>query len=979
MKKILLVNLCLLLFVAQAYSQSITVTGKVTAQSDGAPLPGVNVTAKGTNTGTQTNGQGNFKLEVTGNARSLVFSNIGYKSKEVVIGSGAINVTLEEDQKSLSEVIVTGYTTQNRREVTGSVATVSGEQVAQVPIASFDQALQGRVPGVLIQANSGQPGAAANVIIRGRGSILGSTDPLYLVDGIEISAANFSTLNPNDFASFSLLKDAASTSQYGSRGANGVIVITTKQGQVGAPQFRYDFQYGRSKAPANKLKVMNTAQKLDYELANGNPNEWSDEDIAGFRLIDTDWEDVFFKKGTTRSHNLSVSGGSEKTKYLISGGAFDQDGIVPTTGLKRYTGRANVSSGAKNFDFGLTSSFGYSKYTGTSEANTSIASPLNAIRWTNPYLAPYNADGTYSQNPTGQPNPLPELLENKNLRGQLKIIGTVYGVYRFPFAPGLYAKVNAGTDYTTNETNTFTDPSTYSGSLQTGQKGALARAYSKFVRYTLTSSIGYSKKFGTDHTLSAALFNELVKGNGTNFGFTGYGLGGAFENESGITPGTSTNGFIPLVNGNGSENSLLSYFANATYSYKDRYYVQASARRDGSSRFGANKRYANFGSVGLSWIVSNESFFAPVKDVLNDLKFKVSYGSAGNQTLSSDFASRNLFSRALYNGGSGLLESTLPAPDLQWERRTTLNVGLEFTALKGRIGGTVEYYNAVTGDLFLNRQLSRTTGYQSIVTNVAELRNRGIEASINADVLKFKDFTWNLFANFTYNQNKVTKLYDGQNQIVQDDGTVLRPGELTNSQFLVRYVGVNPDNGNSIYLDKDGKQTEDFSADDRVLVGSAEIPYFGGFGTTINFKGIELNALFSYVWGNKIYNNDRTNIENPDYLFDNISVDLLREWRAPGQSTDIPRPDQTIQTTTTRFLEDGKFLRLRNVTLSYDLPKSWVSNIRLKSVRVFMQGQNLITWTKFRGFDPEVAANSSLIGAQYPALRTVTAGLSVGF
>lgn len=981
MMRNLLLILIFLCYSAVSFGQGVEITGKVTSKGDGLPLPGVSVTVKGTKTTTQTDAQGNFKLPGASNARVLVFSYIGFKSTEIVVTRGVIGVSMQEDAQSLSDVIVTGYATQSKREVSGSVSTVKAADVSQVPIASFDQALQGRAPGVLVTANSGQPGASAVITIRGRGSISGSTNPLYILDGIEISARDFATLNTADFDSFTILKDAVSTSQYGSRGSNGVVVVTSKKGQTGRPLIKYDVQYGKSKAPENKLKVMNTEQKLDYELANGNPNGWSDEEIADFRLIDTDWEKVLFQTGTTKNHNLSISGGNDRTRYLISGNFFDQTGTVPTTRIKRYVGRANISSGTENFDFGLTSSIGSSDLTNTSEGNTGINAPLNAIRWTNPYLAPYNADGSYSSNPTGQPNPLPELLENTNSGVKLKAVATVYGTYRVPSVPGLVAKVNAGADYTTYETNNFIDPTTYTGSLQTGTKGSLQKGYDKFVRYTLTSSIGYSTKIATDHSLSVTVFNEMVKGKGNSFGFTGYGLGGAFENESGITPGNTTNNFIPLVRGGvstlGADNGILSYFTLVNYGYKDRYFLNLNARRDGSSRFGANKKYANFGSIGASWVVSNESFFMPLKGVVNDLKYKITYGSAGNQLGLGDFQSRELYGRAVYNGVSGLAQTQLANPNLTWEKRTTFNTGLEFTMFSGRVTGTAEYYSALTDQLLFPRALSETSGFDELITNAGSMTNKGLEASLSVDVIKSKSFSWNAFVNFTYNKNKIKSLADGSEEITQGLN-VLRPGQALNSLYLVRYVGVNPENGNSIYLDKDGAQTEDYSADNRVILGTTDAPYFGGFGSTFSFKGVELSFLLSGVTGNKIYNNDRTNIENPDYLFDNISVDLLNEWRTPGQLTDIPRPDQAIETETSRFVENGSFLRLRNVTLSYELPKSLLSNLKINSVKVFVQGQNLKTWTKFRGFDPEIT-DGILNGAQYPALRTVTAGLSIGF
>lgn len=976
-KNILLILVCLLSF-NLAFSQDRIITGKVTSASDGLPLPGVSVTVKGVSTiGTQTNAQGNYKLSVPGTATALIFQYIGFTRSEIPITGDLVNNQLQEDQTQLSEVVVTGYSTQTNREITGSIATVKNEEFSQVPIASFDQALQGKAAGTLVLANSGQPGAAASVLIRGSGSIIGSNTPLYISDGIEITADDFSTLNPSDFESISILKDASSTSQYGSRGANGVIVITTKKGKAGATRFTYDAQFGKSTLPESKLILMNSDQKLDYELANGNPYEWTDEDVAALRLVNTDWEDVFYRTGETASHVLSVSGGNEKTTFFLSGSFFDQTGTVETTGLKRTTGRANIDSKAGNFNFGINSTFGYSDFTNTSESNTGIATPLNAARWLNPYESVYDEDGNYTQITSGQPHALQELLENSNNRNQLKGVGNIYLSYKAPFLEGLTLSTNLGGDFRNNEGTTYIDPTTFLGAGSTGGEGSFGRSIDRYFRYTSTSSAIYSKTINSDHNFSVGIYNEIIKRNNAAFNFTGYGLGGAFENEAGITPGNATNGFTPAVGGTGSINALLSYFADAKYSFKNRYFIQTSIRRDGSSRFGENRKYANFGSIGGSWIISDENFMSTLKQgFLNELKFKISYGSAGNQEGIGNFQSRELYARSVYNGVSGLVQTQLSNPELQWERKATFNTGLEFTIFRGRLGGTVEYYNSLTSDLFLNRQLSRTTGYSFLASNIGELQNRGIEASLNTDVLKSKNFNWAVNASFTYNKNEVKKLVGDQQEIIGDI-TINRIGESVNSLFVVPTAGVNPDNGAQQYLAIDGSITESYDAADRVIAGSTQIPYFGGFGTIFTFKGLELNTFFSFSTGNKIYNNDRNNVENPSYYFDNLSADILREWRNPGDITDIPSPGDTYEDNTTRFVESGNFLRFRNATLSYSLPKQLIERAKLSNVRLFVQGQNIYTWTKFKGYDPELSGGVNT-GAVYPALRTFTFGLNFG-
>lgn len=983
MRKIVLLIFAIVLCLSQqVMAQGRTVSGRVTEQATGQGLPGVSVAVKGTTTGANTDADGNYTLTIPPNIDQanivLVIRYVGMSTQEIPLGDrSTVDVALSPDTRQLSEVVVTGYTTQNQREVTGSVSTVKAAEIAQQPIASFDQALQGRAPGVLVQAQSGQPGAPANVVIRGRGSIIGTNSPLFIMDGVEITAADFATLNPNDFESLTVLKDASATSIYGSRGANGVIVITTRKGRAGATRINYDFQYGFSKAPENKEKVMNSPQKLQYELDRGNPYEWTEAEVDSLRQVDTNWEDVLFRNGHTQSHTLSASGGNENTRFFLSGSIFDQTGTVQNTDLKRYTGRANVESKAGSFNFGLNSTFGYSDFNNTTENDAFIGSPLNAVRWANPYETPYDPEGNYTQITSGQPNPLQELLENRRERQQLKGIGNIFVEYAAPFLEGLSLRTNWGGDFTSNETLTFLDPQTYSGRIAIGRAGSLARGYQRIFRYTGTTSAAYTRQFG-DHNITVALFQEIVKRKGRNFGFTGFGLRGPFENEAGITPGSADNGFIPTVTGLGSENSLLSYFTDIRYGYKNRYFINVGARRDGSSRFGADRRYANFGSIGFSWILTDEPFLEGLTgNFLTEAKFKISYGSAGNQAIEEDFASRELFGRTAYGGTSGLLLTNLPNPQLQWERRKTFNTGLEATMFDGRLGATVEFYNALTTDLFLNRQLSRTSGFQFLTSNVGELQNRGVELGIQGDIIRTENFTWSANVSLTYNDNEIKELYGETNEI--EDGLFInRVGERMNSYFLVRFAGVDPDNGDALYYTRDGETTNVYDPNDRVIVGSIEAPFFGGFGSAVNFAGVEVSAFFSFVRGNKIFNNDRTNIENPDYLFDNLSRALLNEWREPGDITDIPNPNVTFFGETTRFIEDGNFLRLRNLNVSYTLPAGWISPLKMSTVRVFAQGQNLVTWTDFRGYDPEVSTGT-LVGSQYPALRTVTFGLNVGF
>jgi TonB-linked SusC/RagA family outer membrane protein len=977
MKRSFLFSLLAIMVSSFAWAQQ-NVTGRVTDARDDSPLAGVSVFVKGSRTGTTTNQDGRFSISAPANA-VLVFSFTGFTEKEIIADANSLNVSLTLAQKSLQEVIVTGYSQQNKRQSSGSVAKVSGDEVKLQPVGSFDKALQGKVAGLLSQSSTGQPGAAAEVTIRGKGSINGTNTPLYIIDGIQVNAADFATINPGDIESYTVLKDASSTSIYGSRGANGVIVITTKKGRPGQTQVNYDFQYGYSELPKNRLALMTSKEKLQYEFYDrpdfgANYFGWTDAEVDSLSKIPNKIQDVLFRKGITQQHQLSASGGNDKTRFYLSGSLFDQKGIVLTTGLRRYTGRVNVENSFSYFKVGVNATLGYSRVRGTRENDTYVGSPLNAIRWFNPYLSLYDANGNYQDDYLqNQPNPLRELLENNGNSDQLKGVGNVYAEFNVPWVKGLKARTVWGADYTSDESFTYLDRSTDQGSQSTGGNGQVSRSYDKTFRYTGTTSISFQRAVGV-HEINAAIYNEIIQSKSDGFGFTGYGLVGPFKNEAGITPGTPTNGYIPDVNGTATQNGLLSYFADATYGYNRKYYLNAGARRDGSSRLTKEQRWANFGQVGVSWIISEENFLQRTKNWLSSLKFKASYGSVGSQGI-GNFTSRELLSPTVYNGIGGLLLTNLQR-SLTWERKLMFNTGLEFTLLNGRIGGTVEYYNNITRDLFLDRQLSRTSGFQSITNNLGKLQNQGIEVSLNANIIKQKEFSWDVEGNFAYNKNKLLD-QNGMNDNI-NGFFINKVGQPINSIYLVKYAGVDPANGDALYYKKDGKTTTNiYDPADRVLLGTTDPPYFGGFSTTFNVHGFELSALFSYAFGQVLYNNDRVQVENPIYWYSNLASSMLREWQHPGDITDIPSPFNDFRQETSRFVEKGDYLRLRNLMLSYNFRKNILDKLKIKSLRVFAQGQNVAVWHNFLSYDPE-ATGGGLGGAQYPQLKTFTFGLNLG-
>ncbi|NOT76128.1 MAG: TonB-dependent receptor [Cyclobacteriaceae bacterium] len=970
------------------YAQT-NVSGKVISEEDKEGVPGINIVVKGTSTGTVTDVNGNYSVVVPANG-VLIFSFVGLQTQEILVGKRTIlDIMMKPDLKELEEVVVTGYREESRRALPGSVAVVKSDKLQNATIASFDQVLQGRVPGMLVSGGSGQPGSSASVIIRGIKSISGVNGPLYVLDGVPIASGVFNTLNPNDFESISVLKDATAAALYGSRGSNGVVVITTKKGKSGETQINYGVQYGVSFAPQNRLQVMNSTEKIDFELLTGGSSlsTMTSEQIARLRLINTNWQDVLFTTARTIQHDLSIQGGNDKTTFFISGNYLNQEGTVRNTGLQRYTAKINIQHEAKNFRMGMNSSLGYSKNQSTLEGNAYIGSPLNAVRWSNPYEKPYDDNGDYTKIKSGQPNALQELLENHRHFFDIKAIVNVYGEYFVPAVQGLSVKTSWGTDYTQRENDTYFDKSTYTGSQTPGQSGSQSRGSSSVVNFVGTNSVNYRTTINDVHDIFAAVYHEVVYNQRKDYAFTGYGITSNLKNDGGITVSPT---YLPGLSGNNREIALQSFFTELSYSYNKKYYLKAGFRSDASSVFGANYQHANFYSIGGNWRISDEDFFKNLTTKIDFLKIYSNFGTSGNQSVLDAngqidaYPSLSLYSPQFsYDGSSGIRQTQPANPDLSWETVQSFNAGFEYSVLKNRISGSIEYYINTTQNLLLNSQLSRTSGFETIAQNVGKMQNQGIEIDINANVLKFRGFSWNVGANFTYNQNKIVKLAETEEII--NGLTITKVGLPFGTNYVVPYAGVNPANGDALYYKKDGTLTNQFSSDDLVPMGTRFAPRFGGFTNTFNYKGVELSIFFSWVQGNQVFNNDRTNVENPTYYVDNLSKSLLRAWKQPGDITDIPRIQTTgglttnsFQAQTSRYVEDGSFLRLRNVMLSYNLPSKWIDKAKLRSVRVYAQGQNLWTLFKFQGWDPELAAGT-LTGAQYPALRTVTAGVNIGF
>ncbi len=997
MKQFPLIFLLLLSSTSAVFSQS-TVRGTVTDSRDGTPLQGITIKAKGEKGSTFTATNGSFELKVT-KAKSIDISSVGYISQTVSIGDGNVIIKLDLDNKGLSEVVVTGYSTKSRRANAGSVSTVSIDDIRTQPIASFDQLLQGQAPGINVKTGSGQPGRSADIVIRGKGSVNGSNSPLFIVDGVEVRGGDFSTMNQGDFESVTILKDAASTAIYGSRAGGGVIVVTTKKGKAGITKFSYDMQMGQSRLPENKLKLMNTQEKLDFEMnIAGNPNGWSAAEVAERRTINQNWNDAIFKKGNMQSHQLSASGGNDKTTFYTSLGYFNEEGVVIETGIKRYTGRLNITHTENRVKIGVNLSGGWSTYRGTDEGSQSIGAPLNNVLWALPYEKAYNADGSYGtsvQFPFWI-NPAEELKENGNKNWQLKSTGNVYLEYKLPWINNLKYKINVGGDYSQFETFGISNAGTQ-GSEQSGdvtaeylRQGRLSRSLDRRFRYTITNSLTHTAFLdkSQNHSLTSSLYTEFVKNQGRNFAYTGYGLLLPFRNEAGLVSGTADNGYIPVVGGGFPENStLLSYFGNLDYAFKKKYFLSITGRSDGSSRLSPKNKWTQYGSVGAAWIISDENFYNLT--AVNFLKLKASYGSVGNQTGIGEFPYLQQYGRGTFAGQGTLQVNRLGNPDLTWEKRRTTNIGLEFELFKSRVRGSVEVYNSLTKGLFFSPRLPATAGgNDNFLSNAGNMENKGIELSLNVKVINTPSFKWSVDANYAYNKNTIKSLPDNQTLQLYKSYQALQVGKPFNSFYLVKFAGVNPQLGNSQYYKADGKTITDvYDANDLVVLGTSDAPHNGGLTNTFSYKGIELSTFFVFSTGNYVYNNARYNVEFYQYTVSGFSRNALNAWTKPGQITDFPDINEATQSSTTRFLEKGDFWRLRNIMLSYSLPRNILGKLKIQNMRLFVQGQNLYTNFKFQGWDPEVSSvsdidvnsSASVTGAQYPALKSVNIGLNLTF
>lgn len=918
------------------------------------------------------------------------------------------------DTRVLDEVVITGYNTATRKQYTGAVSTVGAELINNVPMASFDQMLQGRVPGLYVASGSGQPGAAARILIRGQATKGGLVSPLYVVDGIAVESGVFMTMNPADFASVSVLKDANATALYGSRGANGVILITTKRGSRGDITLTFNTQHGISMPTRARFDMMNTAERLQFEEevgletgrtigagwhfsplnpANANLSLSDKSRYAGIldslSNINTKWDEIFLRQAAPfHSYELNATGGSDAIRFYSSANYYKQEGIALRSGIERYSFRTNLDVKAKRFSAAINMAAGYSKNDLIENENyASVTNTFAAVYFALPYEEPYvNGQLVHSGNKarfggvydTREGSDALERLQNTTYRvNQIK--GALATNLRYNLSDYLYASANLGIDYRDNaETRTIV-PGSYSGGLPAvpGRQGSHREESARYYQFTATSGLTFAKTFRQRHDLTVAGFYEFNRMKSSVYNFTGYGITpGLSGTVSGITQGSALNSFIPVIGGGRTGAALASLVGLARYVYDDKYTLSLTFRRDGSSTVPKQNRWHNFYAVGAGYDIKKEAFLQPLS-WLNTLRLRSSYGTSASP-FAGNFSYASGYGGTRYDGTPAIAPLSVGNQDYDWEYTKMLNVGIDILLLNNRIRLIADWYNKRTEGVFVDEQLSQTSGFSSRTINAGVIRNRGIELDLSGDIVSNKEVRLSAGFNFAYNKNRVLSL--GKANEFTQGASIIRVGLPVNSHYIQKWGGVDPQTGKARYYDKEGKLTNVY---DPVSMSVAEFgtwdpPYTGGFFTSATWKGFTADVFFSFAQEFYRYNSEEYyTLNSNQYVTSNQSRKWLNRWRKPGDITDQPAFTET-RTFTSRDVQDASYIRLRNVQLTYNIPAEILKRTRVfQSAMIYVQGQNLYTFTSWSGFDPE--DNNGTAFFEYPAARTITAGVRVQF
>lgn len=1003
--------------ISWTYAQQKKITGNVT-DSDGIPLPGVNILVKGTTTGTQTDFDGNYIIEAN-NDQTLVFSYLGQRTTERRIGTlSTIDIQMQEDASQLEEVIVVGYGTQSKRNLTDNIAKLTSDDIKEVQNPNFQNALVGKAAGVQITQTNGKVEGGINIRVRGAASISGDSQPLYVVDGIPLldplsdndvflpGAVNDTgngaptnpllTLSANEIESIDILKDASSAAIYGARGANGVVIITTKRGKQGKASFSVNLAQGFSQ-PTNRREYLNTAEYIElFKEAGRNSPFFSPDDGQAFvearfdryagdtdwrtGEVDTDWQDESFQDGYQTDADFSVSGADAKTSYFFSGAYNNSTGIVRGNELEKASARINLSHQLTDkFKAGMNLSFSRAEIDRISNDNA-FSTPLQAVAQS-PLALTRLPDGTPNSN-TQYGNFLFDL-DNSFFKTIIRrLTGKAYSEYKFTD----YLKINSDFAYDFfSQTEDDYDGLNALFQSTSGQSTA-TDIYSE--NYIFSNYITFDKTFNENHDVNFVLGTEFNKINRRIGSVTSI----LFPSDA--IPTVSSGAEVIAGTGIQRRSTFLSYFARATYSYDNKYLFKASVRRDGSSRFGSNVRFGTFPAFSAGWVLSEENFLNKSK-TLSFLKLRASWGQLGNAEI-GDYPSRYLFSSFSYNKQGGLAPLQPGNNELTWEKSTQTDIGVEFGFFDSTISGEIDYYNKETDNLLFALPLPRSGGAATVNTNSGKLVNKGVEFVLNTRNVSTEDFTWTTNFNIAKNENEVTALANDNADVITGRN-ILRVGETLNSFYMIEYAGVDPGNGDALYFlnteNADGTldrgTTNNPNEAQRIVAGNPYPEWTGGITSNINYKNLDFTFTFQGQWGASIFNDaGRFESANGDF-FDNQTRDQLNRWQRPGDITTVPQARLFAGNGTarsTRYLDNADFIRLRNISIGYTIPQNALKSSGLSKIRVYVSGLNLLTFTDFEaGWDPESTldangpAQPGIAFYSAPPAKTVTIGLNINF
>ena len=958
------------------FAQDFSVKGTVFDGETNEPLIGVTIMQEGTNNGVITDIDGSYSIEIKGVAKAtLVYSYIGMQSQQHVVTpqTHKLDITMKSDAQMVDEVVVVAYGVRKKGTIAGSVSTVKSEKMENVPAPSFDQALQGQSAGLTVISNSGEPSKAAVFQIRGTNSINSGTAPLFILDGVPISSADFNTLSPNDIESISVLKDASSTSIYGARAANGVVVITSKRGlSMDKAKVTLRAQYGFSQLARTNWELMNTPERIAFEKEIGID---AGQDYNLLSRTDINWLDMVFNdRAPLQNYEISVNRATDRLNYYVSGGFYDQEGIAQSSEFRRYNLRANAEVKASSWlKIGTNTMSAYEETQQADDGSYTIVTPISASRFMLPYWNPYKKDGSLATIKDGSwagtsENPILYMEQNPVKYKKYKVLSTVYA--EITPIENLTIRSQFGVDYTHTTAFMQSFPSL---SVNNGL-GTAARRSTDMLSLTETTTANYRFNIKDDHQ-----FNVMLGQEGVDYryeGFDVYSKGQTNDFLTNVSAGTRASSWADTF----SSYAYLSFFLRGEYNYKDLYYADFSVRTDASSRFGKDHRWGTFWSLGFMWNAKQENFLKDI-DWLTNAQVALSTGTSGNSEIPNYDHLALVAGGPNYNDEAGIYPAQSGNEELGWEQTWSNNVGVRL-GFWDRANLNVEFYHKKTTNMLMSVPESyAVTGEGYRWKNVGAMVNRGVEISADGDIIRTKDFVWNVSANVSYNMNKLTELYNGVEEYVNSTtGVKFMVGHSVHEFFLNRYAGVNPANGDALWYDKDGNITNEYRESDKVMTGKTfDSPWMGGFGTTLSWKGFQLSAQFSWMAKRFVMNNDRFFEEsNGLYTVYNQSRRLLYDrWKKPGDLTDIPRYGEVAQLDD-RFLENASFMRLKNLSLAYTLPQSLLKKSKFfTSARIYIQGQNLWTITGFNGLDPEVASN--VYQAQYPATRQFTFGAELSF